>query len=306
MCPISSSPQLSFSLQVTGVSCNMLWFPTWVLMRPMNIHEEEADIAVWQLCRRCLCAQALWWPHFWGICCAVGRRQGTLAPLLMMQMCDPQCCFGRWLWMTPSQGPSSLPGGCWQSLSLASSCWWRTARERETEKRSYLSVRCLHSSSSASSSSLCFWLVANRCHGPPLWGSSPSFYHTFLYFLLRLFIFSFPASMRLLSWNILSCDVDGSLLYVLKDIWESHFSSKRLRDSCSSCLMRCCFLLCSLQPPRHTFSLSALFCSSDFLLAVPIVISHVLSPLFSTLLGSLSFAFSHWRHPSLPPLFLLS
>lgn len=178
---------------------------------------------------------------------------GGLAPLLMMQMCDPQCCFGRWLWMTPSQGPSSLPGGRWQSLSLASSCWWRTAREHETEKRSYLSVRCLHSFSSASFSSLCFWLVTNRCHGPPLWGSSPSFYHTFLYFLLRLFIFSFTVSMRLLSWNILSCDVDGSLLYVLKNIWESHFSSKRLRDSCSSCLMRCCFLLCSLQPPATLF-----------------------------------------------------
>lgn len=83
MCPISSSPflslpQLSCSLQVTGVSCNMLCFPTWVLMRHMNIHEEEADIAVWRLCRGCLRAQTLWWTHFWGICCAAGRHQGTL------------------------------------------------------------------------------------------------------------------------------------------------------------------------------------------------------------------------------------
>lgn len=82
MCPISSSPFLSvfnfYSLQVTGVSCNMLCFPTWVLMRQMNIHEEEADIAVWRLCSGWLCAWGLLWPHFWGICCAVGRHQGTL------------------------------------------------------------------------------------------------------------------------------------------------------------------------------------------------------------------------------------
>lgn len=82
MCPISSSPFLSafnfHALQVTGVSCNMLCFPTWVLMRQMNIHEEEADIAVWRLCCGWLCAWGLLWPHFWGICCAVGRHQGTL------------------------------------------------------------------------------------------------------------------------------------------------------------------------------------------------------------------------------------
>lgn len=213
----------------------------------------------------------------------------------MMQMCVPEFCFGRWLWMTPSQGLSSLPGGCWRSLSLASSCWWRTARERKTEKRSFLSV-CLHSSSS-SSSSLCFWLVTNRCHGPPLWGESPSFYYTSPSFLLPLFIFSFSVSpaFSVLEHILLWCLQPPALRsegHMRKHT--AHFSRKGLRDACSSCLMRCHFLLCSLSPTLpHFFSLSALFCSLDSLLAVPIVISHVFSRLFPLLLGSLSFAFSH-------------
>lgn len=61
--------------------------------------------------------------------------RGLWAPLLMMQMVE--FCFGLWLWMTYSQGRSSLPRGCW-SLSLASSCWWRIAREWKTEKKSCL------------------------------------------------------------------------------------------------------------------------------------------------------------------------
>lgn len=32
----------------------------------------------WWWCRRWLCARGLWWPPFWGICGAVGRRYKTL------------------------------------------------------------------------------------------------------------------------------------------------------------------------------------------------------------------------------------
>lgn len=134
----------------------MLPFPTWVLMRQMNIHEEEADIAVWWLCSGCLCAPRLWWPCFWGICCSACRHQGTLA--LMMQMCASLgWLFAWWLWMTLCQR--------WR-LSFASSCWWRRAREHEIVTRSC----CLHFSS-YSTSSLWSWLVINRCHGPTLPGT---------------------------------------------------------------------------------------------------------------------------------------
>lgn len=259
MCPIFSLhflslPQTSFSLQVTGVSCNMLCFPTWVLMRQMNIHEEEADIAVWRLCRGCLCARGLWWPRFWGICCAVGRHQETTGSGANdADVCVPKFCFGRWLWMTPCQG---------RSLSLASSCCWRTAREHETEKRSC----CLHSSSYASSS-LWSWLMTNRCHGPPLWRPSGFFYYTSSSFLLPLFIFSFSVGLTFsfLEHIVLWCLELPALRFeghMRKHM--AHFSSKRLHDACLSCLMCCHFLLGSQFPPLPTpSSLSPLFRSLD-------------------------------------------
>lgn len=259
MCPISSSPflslpQTSFSLQLTGVSCNMLCFPTWVLMRQMNIHEEEADIAVWRLCRGCLCAQGLWWPHFWGICCSMSRHQETLGSGANdADVCVPEFSFGWWLWTTPCQR--------W-SLSLPSSCWWRTAREHETVKRSC----CLHSSS-YSTPSLWSWLMTNWCNGPPLLGAIlvPLLY-IFFFLASSLYLFILCGSSIFFLGTYCAVYLEMPTLsfegHFTKHV--ARFSRKRLRDACSSCLMCCHFRLCSWLPPLATlFLLSPLFCSSD-------------------------------------------
>lgn len=94
--------------------------------------------------------------------------------------------------------------------------------------------------------------------------------------------FHFLFLLRCLSWNILCCDVYSRQRCVLKDIWES----TRPILAAKGCVMRARHVSCvaissrALYPPVTLFSLSALFCSSDSLPAVPIVISHVLSPLF--------------------------
>jgi len=93
----------------------------------------------------------------------------------------------------------------------------------------------------------------------------------------------------------------------LKDVWERMrhiLAAKRLHGVCSSCLMRLPFPPVLSSAPHHTFSsLSALFCSSDFLPTVPVIISHFLSlslSLFPIFLGSLLICiFSLTPHPSL-------
>lgn len=252
MCPIFSFhflslPQTSFSLQVTGVSCNMLCFPTWVLMRQMNIHEEEADIAVWQLCRGCLCARGQWWPCFWGICCAVGRHQETTGSRANdADVCVPKFCFGRWLWMTPCQG---------RSLSLFSSCCWGTARKHDTEKRSC----CLHPPHTlllAHDKTDAMGHLSGGYLGPfiiplPLSCYLSSSFHS-------LWVLHF------LSWNILCCDVWSCQHYVLKDIWESTW----LILAAKGCMMRAyhasCVAIssCALNSPLSLHFLHCHLCSA--------------------------------------------
>lgn len=188
MCPISSSPFLSafnfHSLQVTGVSCNMLCFPTWVLMRQMNIHEEEADIAVWRLCSGWLCAWGLLWPHFWGICCAVGRHQGTLGSFAN----DADAWVLFWSVVVDDLFPRPFLSPSWLlELKLSLQLLVEDSqgvKDWEKEQPFY----CLHSSYS---SSLWSWLVTKGCHESPLQGPSLSSYFTSHYLLLPFLSFVF-------------------------------------------------------------------------------------------------------------------
>lgn len=53
MCPVFSPHSALSKLKKKEVSCNMLCFPTWVLMRRMNIHEGEGDTAARRCCGGC-------------------------------------------------------------------------------------------------------------------------------------------------------------------------------------------------------------------------------------------------------------
>lgn len=305
MCPISSSTRLPFSLQVTGVSCNMLCSPTWVLMRQMNIHEEEADIAVWRLCRGCLCAQALWRPHFWGIR-AADRHQGT--PLLMMQMCPPWVLF--WWPIANDPFPRPLLPPWWLLVELMFSLQLLVGGQpgsARLEKRSYLSVRCLHSSSSYTLRSHASGLRQTDAMG------RLSEDHLFP-FIIPPLIYCYPPSsfhflclLHFLFWNLLCCDVCSRQHYVLKDIW----GSMQPILTSQVCVMHACHVSCvaisscALYTPLVAatfFSLSALFCSSDFSNSPRSNLSRSFSS-FYTLLGSLWFAFSHFL---VVPVFLYS
>lgn len=300
MCPISSSTRLPFSLQVTGVSCNMLCSPTWVLMRQMNIHEEEADIAVWRLCRGCLCAQALWRPHFWGIR-AADRHQGT--PLLMMQMCPPWVLF--WWPIANDPFPRPLLPPWWLLVELMFSL-------------QLLEVRDLRRG--ATSQSAAFTPPPPILFVPMLlaWDKQMPWVASlrtisFLSLYLPLFIatplrlFIFCVSCIFFFGNLLCCDVCSRQHYVLKDIW----GSMQPILTSQVCVMHACHVSCvaisscALYTPLVAatfFSLSALFCSSDFSNSPRSNLSRSFSS-FYTLLGSLWFAFSHFL---VVPVFLYS
>lgn len=271
MCPISSSPFLSafnfHSLQVTGVSCNMLCFPTWVLMRQMNIHEEEADIAVWRLCSGWLCAWGLLWPHFWGICCAVGRHQGTLGSFA--NDADAGVLF--WSVVVDDLFPRPFLSPSWL-LELKFSLQLLVEDSQgvnDWEKE--LPFYCLHSSYS---SSLWSWLLTKGCHESPLQGPSLSSYFTSHYLLLPFlsfvgfFAFSFHGDKN---W----------FHHMLKDILETMWPVLTAKG----CVVHACHVSwiavssCALPTPFFPL-LWALFCSSVSPRTVPIVISHVFFPSF--------------------------
>lgn len=273
----------------------MLCFPTWVLMRQMNIHEEEADIAVWRLCRGCLCAQALWWPHFWGICAAADRHQGT--PLLMMQICPPWVLF--WWPIANDPFPRPFLPPWWLLAELKFSLQLLVGDNQE--------VRDLRRGATSQSAAytppppILFVPVLLAWDKQMPWVASLGtisflslYLPLFLATPLRLFIFC--VSCIFFFWNLLCCDVCTS--DVLKDIW----CSMQPTLTAKVCVMHACHVSCvaisscALYTPLAAatfFSLSALFCSSDFSNSPHSNLSRSFSS-FYTLLSSLWFAFSHF------------
>lgn len=176
--------------------------------------------------------------------------RGLWAPLLMMQMLE--FCFGLWLWMTYSQGRSSLPRGCW-SLSLASSCWWRIAREWKTEKRAAFLLPTLL---------LLFLPVVLTCDKGMPWVTSSGTISVFLFYL-SLFVATFLIfcvfCIFFLWWlKLISPHVEGHIRNYV-----AHFNSKRLCSACLSCLLDCCFLLCTAHPLFSSLSFVLLFSFSS-------------------------------------------
>lgn len=122
--------------------------------------------------------------------------------------------------------------------------------------------------------------MTKGCHESPLWGPSPSFYYTPHYLLLPFlslyfFVvlpFSFLKYIAVGCQKLTSPHVEGHI-----GKYMAHFNSKRLRDACLSCLMHCCFLLCTA-PPSHLLSFVLLFSFSPN--SSYSNLSRFLSPLF--------------------------
>lgn len=255
MCPISSSPFLSVfnfhSLQVTGVSCNMLCFPTWVLMRQMNIHEEEADIAVWRLCSGWLCAWGLLWPHFWGICCAVGRHQGTLGSFAN----DADAWVLFWSVVVDDLFPRPFLSPSWL-LELKFSLQLLVEDSqgvKDWEKRAAFLLPTLL---------LLFLPVVLTCDKGMPWVTSSGTISVFLFYL-SLFVATFLIfcvfCIFFLWWlKLISPHVEGHIRNYV-----AHFNSKRLCSACLSCLLDCCFLLCTAHPLFPLLSFVLLFSFSS-------------------------------------------